>query len=791
MISTRDMAMKRYKLPIMPAIVLLLILVSTAQAAKVVTIGIVTDGPIEHISWSPEMFKKELLVLTRSDFDVRFPSAKQLDGAWSADRIAAALKQLQEDPQVDMVLALGYASSAAAALSGPIRKPTFAPFVMDADLQGLPRHNNTSGARNLNYLSGVADFIRDMRVFKSVAGFKKVAVLVDEAAYAAQPGLIRRAREVAATGGVEVLFIQQRTRNEDLVARLPQDVDSVVVTDLTRLDSAAIDRLIAALIEKNLPSYSLLDSRLVEQGLLMAEAPASDWSRLARRNALNMAAVMRGEPADRQPVSFESKRRLTINMATARALRIFPRFDILNEALVFHAEPEPQGRPLSLAAVALEAVAANLELRAAALGIKVGQTTVDEARAKLLPQLNASIDYSRLNNDSLAVISGFAAEQSTTGAVTLSQLLYSEPVRANVTIQRYLQDNRQALKHQLELDIILEATTAYLNVLKAQTFVHIRREDMNLSRTHLELARDRKKIGVANPAEAYRWESELATSRQRLLDAQAQLQQSREAVNRLLHLPLKEAFIAEPATIEDPRLIVSHKEIFEYVINDRAFELLGNFMVKEGVAASPELTGLEALLAVTNRELESRRRAYWSPTVTLQGKMTNVIDETRVAGLPAENNTDWSVSLNISLPLFDGGTRSAQLSGSRLAFNQQLSQRDSVRERIEQRIRATLHRIGASHPSIQLYKDAASAANKNLDLVTDGYSRGAVSILDLLDAQNAALVAEESATNAAFDFLIDLMNLERSVGQFDFFLDAQGLDSWLERLRRYMTGAEQ
>ncbi len=781
--------MRRHKLFGITLIILSL-LMPVAQAAKVITIGIVTDGPIEHISWSPELFKNELLVLTQADIDVRFPAATQLDGAWSAERIATALKQLQEDPEVDMVLALGYVSSAVAALSGPLRKPTFAPFVMDADLQGLPRKNNTSGVRHLNYLSGEADFIRDLQVFKSVADFNKVAVLVDEANYAAQPGLIRRAREVTAAGGVELLFIQQRARNEDLADRLPDDVDAVVVTDLARLGPAALDRLIAALIERRLPSYSLLDSRLVEQGLLMAEAPATDWRRLARRNALNMHAVIHGEAAEKQPVSFQGKRRLTINMATARALGISPRFDILNEAMLLHEEPEPQGRPLSLGAVALEAVAANLELRAAALGLEAGQMEVAEARARLLPQLDASVGYAQLNGGSTAVISGVAAEQSTTAAITLSQLLYSDQVRANVEIQRYLQENRQALKRQLELDIILEATTAYLNVLKAQTFVHIRREDMNLSRANLELARVRQRIGVANPAEVYRWESELATSRQELLDAQAQLQQARDAVNRLLHRQLKEAFIAEPATLEDPRLVVSRKELFEYVINDRAFELMGDFMVKDALAASPELTGLEALLAATKRQLESRRRAYWSPTVSLQGGITHVMDENRVAGLAGEDDTDWSVGVNVSLPLFEGGARRARLSGSRLALNQQLTQRDAIRDRVEQRVRATLYRIGASYPSIQLSKDAATAANKNLDLVTDAYSRGAISILDLLDAQNAALVAEESATNAVFEFLIDLMNLQRSLGGFDFFLDAQGVDGWLERLHGYIASAE-
>lgn len=769
----------------------ILFMASIAQAQKVVTIGIVTDGPIEHTSWSPELFKNELLVLAQPDFDVRFPAAKQLDGEWSAERISAALEQLQADPEVDMVMALGYVSSAIATLSGPLRKPTFAPFIMDAGLQGLPRKNNSSGVENLNYLTGTADFVRDLKTFLSVARFKTVAVLADEANYKAQPGLVSRAREVAAAGGVEMTFILQQTRNEDLAPKLPVDAEAVVVTDLARLDSAAMDRLIAALIERRLPSYSLLDSQLVEQGLLMAEAPASDWRRLARRNALNMHDVLHGEPAASQPVLFKGKRRLTINMATARAIGIYPRFDILNEAVLLNVEPEQEGQALSLPAVALEAVRVNLDLRASALGLDAGETEVEEARARLLPQLNSRINHTQLDNNSVPVASGFAAEQSTTAAITLSQLLYSDAVRGNVEIQRYMQNNRQALNRQLELDIIQEATLAFLNVLRAQTFVHIRRENMQLTRTNLELARDRLAIGVANPSEVFRWERELPTSRQELLAAQAQRQQSRDALNRLLHRPLKEPFVAVPATIDDPSLLVSRPELFDYVINDRAFELMGDFMVKEGIADSPELTGLEALIAATQRELETNRRSYWAPTVTLEGEVSNVLEEERVSGLSAERNTDWSVGVNVSLPLFEGGARRARVSGSKLTLNQRVTQRDAAKERIEQRIRTALHEIEASYPSIQLSQDAAAAARKNLELVTDAYSRGTVSILDLLDAQNAALVSGEAATNAVFDFLIDLMNLQRSLGGFDFFLDAQGLDNWLERLRAYIAAEGQ
>ena len=64
---------------------------------------------------------------------------------------------------------------------------------------------------------------------------------------------------------------------------------------------------------------------------------------------------------------------------------------------------------------------------------------------------------------------------------------------------------------------------------------------------------------------------------------------------------------------------------------------------------------------------------------------------------------------------------------------------------------------------ITLSEDAAIAAARNLELVEDAYGRGTVSIIELLDAQNAAILAEEGAANAVYDFLLDLMEVERAM----------------------------
>ena len=94
-------------------------------------------------------------------------------------------------------------------------------------------------------------------------------------------------------------------------------------------------------------------------------------------------------------------------------------------------------------------------------------------------------------------------------------------------------------------------------------------------------------------------------------------------------------------------------------------------------------------------------------------------------------------------------------------------QRQALAERLEQLIRSRLYLTNASYSGIQLTREAAAAARKNLDLVTDSYSRGVVDVLDLLDAQNSSLRAELAAATALYEFFINLVDVERAVNWFE------------------------
>jgi translation elongation factor EF-4 len=100
-------------------------------------------------------------------------------------------------------------------------------------------------------------------------------------------------------------------------------------------------------------------------------------------------------------------------------------------------------------------------------------------------------------------------------------------------------------------------------------------------------------------------------------------------------------------------------------------------------------------------------------------------------------------------------------------------------------VRSTLHDTGASYTAIGLARESADAARRNFELVQDSYGRGVVSIIDLLDAQNAALEAELAAADALYQFFDDLLTHQRSVNRFDFFATPQENEAWLERLDAY------
>jgi len=760
---------------------------SAAQTLPPVNIAIVSDGASSRVAQFHALFKQEILELTQGEFDVKFPEAIQRHGDWRIESVRLVVKQLINDDQVDMILALGPLVSNEVVQYRNLNKPVIAPIIIDPEMQGLVPKKGVSGIRNLNYLTAFDSFERDLVIFKQTVGFERVAVLVDSLVLQAVTKMQQKIQRLAGEQGLSLSVIGINTSAKEALAALPDQVQAVYMTPLARFEPEEVQVLFNGLVQRRLPSFSMMGRNHVEQGVLLGLAPATDISRLARRVALNVQRILLGEDAGTLSVNFDQGEELTFNMTTARAIGFSPSWSLLSEAIIIGEQAKSLEPKQHLVDVVKLAVEKNLDMAIQQRVLAVGEEKVRSARSSLFPQLELSAQSVWIDDDRARAARGQSPERESTASLNLSQLLYSEKARAQADVQVSLQLGREQERDAVRLDIISETATTYFNVLKAQTLLRIQTENLKLTRSHLKLSRVREAIGASGPAEVYRWESELANHRQNVLAARTKWQQTQIALNRLLHQSLEKTLNLAETDVKDNLFLHGNQRFMDYSGNPDDFKILRDFFVSEGLNAAPELAQFDASIESQQRQLKAAKRAFWVPDLLLKGSLSERFARGGAGSesIPGVNDHDWSVALAASFPLYTSGGKTAERSLAREELMRLRLLRQATAERIEQRIRSALQETASSFPSIDLSLDAEAAAKRNLELTSHSYSQGVVSIIDLIDAQNAMLVAEQSVINNRYQFFIDLLEVQRAAGQFAFYMDENERMQWFQRMETF------
>ena len=777
-------------------------IISAPGQTTSVRIGTVLDGPISPDAEMRVDVQREIVSLLSGRFAVEFPQDKQIVGDWTPNRVRMAVDSLLADPEVDVVLVLGVFGPAYVARRGELSKPVLAAVILDPEVQGVPieireqpipgregrERVRVSGVPNLSYLAYNRDLLRQVQTFREIAFFSRVTILtlqpLDEEIGELRSNLIRKFE----TLDVEVTVVPVGESVATALAEIPSDTEAVLVDFLPHLTNAEFEQLVQGLISRRLPSFSLVGQSDVRRGVMAGLQLERDDLRLVRRVALNLLAILLGEDAQELPVDFDLDEQLTINMATASAVGVDPTFILLTEAELIDEPTIPSARRLSLARAVQEASNVSLDLLAAERRVAAGLQLVKEARSSLLPQASVAGTGIFIDKDRAT---SFQGQRQVSGSVGASQLLYSERNKSGYDIEREQQIFRQEERFQLRLDVIFEAAQSYLNVLRAKTIERIRRSNLRLTRSNLNLAQERVDIGSAGRDEALRWLSQIAVDRRSVIDSSAQRYQAEIAVNRVLNRPLEERFETVEAGLDDPELTTSFERLRPYIQSPGSFQVFREFMTEEAYEASPELKQLDAAVRAQERVVLATKRAFYVPTFGVDAELAFVKNGGEPSPLPPEapNGVDWTVAVQATLPIFQGGALRAQRTRAEIELDQLTIERDATSLLIGERIRSQLYRASASFAGIQLAQEAASAALENLGIIRDAYSEGAVDILKLLDAQNQALTAELDAANAVFDHLIDLMAVQRAVGRFDYFRSPQERDAFLRNLDAFFQSS--
>jgi NodT family efflux transporter outer membrane factor (OMF) lipoprotein len=168
----------------------------------------------------------------------------------------------------------------------------------------------------------------------------------------------------------------------------------------------------------------------------------------------------------------------------------------------------------------------------------------------------------------------------------------------------------------------------------------------------------------------------------------------------------------------------------------------------------PDVAAAERQVAASNELVGVAKAAYY-PRLSLS--LLGGAQDTgfNLVSLP---NSIWSVGPSLSLPLFEGGLRDAQLAASQAALVQAVQRyRATVLgafQDVEDGL-AEMHYLGQS---LRDQEAAAGSAKRSTDLALTLYRDGAENYLQVVVAQNAELSAEQTALD------LRTRRLEASVG---------------------------
>ncbi len=610
-------------------------------------------------------------------------------------------------------------------------------------------------------------------------------------------------RERTAELGLDPDIVTVGADAEEALTKLAEgNHDAVYVLPLPQLTEIQFDELVQGLIDLRLPSFSWFGAREVRRGILAGQKSDGFGLQIARLTALNIQRILRGDPASSLPVNFVPQEVVVINMATARQIGVYPPWKVLTEAELIADAEHFTDRTISLQSAIQEALAANRDVAAGERFVAAGEENVQVATSALLPQIDVGLTGRIIDEDRAAASLGILSEQQLTGTAGLSQIIYADRAWAIKSIEQSLQESREQNLETLRLDIAFDAASSYLEVLRRKTIERIQRQNLTLTRANLELARVRNQTGAASPGEVYRWENQIAVNRQAVIQAVAVRNIAEIELNRLVNRPLEESFITVEEDLEDATLREGPQILMTYMTDPWRFRVFRNFMSQEALLASPELRSLSAEVQAAERELTRTNRSLWLPDFDLVANLRGILadggagsDFTGIPELPGDvfgdpDDVNWSVALRARYPLFTGTRRLAEKARATEALASLSLEREGLSQRIDQRLRTSLHLLGASRANVDLSRDAAAAAGRNYELVRDSYSRGVETIIVLLDAQNTALLADLDAATVFYGFLIDLMRSQRAAGTFDYFASDQDREAFMQRLDAYFQSAE-
>jgi outer membrane protein TolC len=363
------------------------------------------------------------------------------------------------------------------------------------------------------------------------------------------------------------------------------------------------------------------------------------------------------------------------------------------------------------------------------------QALVTETRASSLPTLSANGTYTLLDSDRVLPSTNtvISAQNQFSGNVLLTVPVVSASNWAKWSHAADAVDVGKLNVADTNRSVVLSAARAYLTVfsLKRLLFVSITARDN--AKAHYDYAHTRVEGGVGNKLDEARAMNQFAAAEVQVQNATILLDRERETLGVLIG-------VNEPIDVKDEPSLTSNATL-EAALRDAEHDRTDVKLARGKVDAAQHV-----------------ERDSWTDYMPLLG----VIFQPFYQNPPSLTfpTTGWQAQALLTWPIYDGGwrygarrERAALLDEARIDLDASLRQASSD-------VRVAFQEVKTAEAALKAAREAQASADHALELANTAYQAGAITNLDVIDAERQArdaatqaTIAEDTARQARLDLL--------------------------------------
>lgn len=389
----------------------------------------------------------------------------------------------------------------------------------------------------------------------------------------------------------------------------------------------------------------------------------------------------------------------------------------------------------------------NPTLTAARAGQRANDENVPIEKSFGLPELGTTASYEE--NLIIPGNSFNSPARSVSGGGRLTVPIYQGgAVRNAVRAAKYRVEAGQANLRATEASIFSQTVGAYMDVIRDQAIVQLNQKNVAVLRTNLQATSDRFEIGDLTRTDVAQSEARLALAEGDLRTAEANLIASREAYIRLVG--------EAPVDLEPPPPLPNLPATAEDAV---AIALDSNPDIE---AANQQVNASRADIGAAKSSRAPKVSAI------LSGGYNNFLGslDSGVPGVSVTQETSSAAAgVEVTLPIFTGGRRSAQVRQAQSRSSQAIEQYVEVERGVIAQTRGAYAAWQANERIIAATQQAVGANALSLEGVRAENSVGTRSILDILNAEQEYLNTQVQLVSAQRNSYVAAFSLLAAMGK--------------------------